>query len=58
MIVFAKGLTAEQTIGATKDSSKTLPFFYSFSIFSNKEDFRRVILALSSTTIKSLHANF
>jgi hypothetical protein len=33
MIVFAKGLTAEHTIGATKYSSKTLPFFSSLSIF-------------------------
>lgn len=53
-MVFAKGLTAEQTIGATKDSNKILPFFSSLSIFSNKDAFSKVTLALSSTTMKSL----
>jgi hypothetical protein len=57
MIVLAKGLTAEHTIGATKDSKRTLPFFSSLYIFSKRVDFKSVILALSSTTIKSLQEN-
>jgi hypothetical protein len=55
--VFEYGLTAEHTIGATIDSIKITPFFYSLSIFWNKLDLSIVILALSSTTMKSLHTN-
>lgn len=51
------GRTAEQTIGATKHSSKILPFFSSRSIFSKRLEQSKVIRALSSTTIKSLHTN-
>lgn len=57
IIVFANGLTAELTIGATNDYNNILPFLSSLSIFSNNELLRRVTLALSSTTIKSLQEN-
>lgn len=55
--VFEYGRTAEHTIGATIDYISTRPFFSSLSIFWKRFDFNMVILALSSTTIKSLHIN-
>jgi len=55
--VFEYGLTAEQIIGATIAYIKITPFFYYLSIFWKSPDFSIVILALSSTTRKSLQAN-
>lgn len=44
-------------MGATIDYINITPFFYYLSIFWNNPDLSIVILALSSTTIKSLQTN-
>ena len=53
-MVLAKGLTAEHTIGATKDSKSIRPFFSYRSISSKRVDLSWVIRAWLSTTMKSL----
>jgi hypothetical protein len=51
------GLTLILTIADTIDFIRRFPFFLSLSISSKSLQFRRVILASKSTTMKSWHLN-